>query len=57
MEKRDTKPWFKTEDEKLLNTKLWECKCGELIEIHNDADIERYVCPSCKRTGCWIEQF
>ena len=48
---------MKTRTDELLNTRLWECKCGELEEISNAVDIEFHVCQKCKRAGCWIKQF
>ena len=42
---------------RLINTRLYECKCGSVKEIHNNTDLEWHICEKCKRRGCWTKQF
>lgn len=32
---------------------FYECKCGDVQEISEGNDVERYVCDKCQRMGCW----
>ena len=35
---------------------LWECKCGETLEISGHSDPEWFVCKKCGRRGCWQKE-